>query len=333
MAEPKKRGCLGCSLPIVILVAVVAIGIVVIGFLAGPIGQAMFHLDLPSWIVVEKPAIHLAAPHLFEIGGFPITNTMLAGWFTVIFLVVGSWLITRRMKIVPNRIQVIFEFLLGWIYDLCESVAGKENGRKFFPVVCTIFLFVAFNAWLSLIPGFGSILVGGGGHEYELLRGANTDLNTPLAISLVSCVFVAFYGMKSIGFSWVKQYFNFGPLLRSIGGIFKGKINFMDIFSNFVNAFVGGLEFLSMLIRIISFTFRLFGNMTAGEILVVIVAFLVPMAMSWVVYGFELFVGFIQALVFAGLTLVFVTMAVASHEGELHENKNTEEKELLKEGT
>jgi F-type H+-transporting ATPase subunit a len=88
-----------------------------------------------------------------------------------------------------------------------------------------------------------------------------------------------------------------------------------------------------MLIRIISFTFRLFGNMTAGEILVVIVAFLVPMAMSWVVYGFELFVGFIQALVFAGLTLVFVTMAVASHEGESHENKNKEEKELLKEGT
>ena len=126
MTEPKKRGCLGCSFPIIIIVGIVAIAIFVIGFLAGPIGQAMFHIDFPSWLVVEKPEIHLAAPHLFEVFGFPITNTMLASWITVIFLVIGSWLITRHMKVVPNRLQVIFEFLLGWIYDLCESVAGKE---------------------------------------------------------------------------------------------------------------------------------------------------------------------------------------------------------------
>jgi F-type H+-transporting ATPase subunit a len=333
VTTPKKRGCLGCSFPIVIIVAVVVLAIVVIGFLSGSIGQAMFGIDFPSWLVIEKPEIHLAAPHLFTIFGFPITNTMLAGWITVIFLVLGSWLITRRMKLVPNRVQTVFEFILGWIYDFCESVAGKENGRKFFPVVCTIFLFVAFNAWLSLIPGYGSIVVHSNGSEYELLRGANTDLNTPLAIALVSFVFVGYYGFRSIGMGWLKQYFNFGMFFRSIGRIFKGKLNFMDIFSGLVNAFVGGLEFLSMLIRIISFTFRLFGNMTAGEILVLIAAFIFPWAISWAVYGLELFIGFIQALVFAGLTLVFVTMAVASHEAENHEKTKHNEKELLKEGT
>ncbi len=323
MTGPKKRGCLGCSTPILIIVGIIVLAIVVIGFLSGSIGQGLLErfgisIQLPSWLLVEKPDIHLAAPHLFTVFGFPITNTMLASWITVIFLVLFSWLITRRMKLVPNRAQAVFESILGWIYNLCESVAGKENGRKFFPVVCTIFLFVAFNAWLSLIPGYSSILIHSNGNEYELLRGANTDLNTPLALAIVSFFFVAYFGLRSIGLGWIRQYFNVGPLFRSIGRIFKGKFNFMDIFSGVVNAFVGGLEFLSMLIRLISFTFRLFGNMTAGEILVLIAAFIFPFAVSWAVYGLELFVGFIQALVFAGLTLVFVTMAVASHETESH---------------
>jgi F-type H+-transporting ATPase subunit a len=86
------------------------------------------------------------------------------------------------------------------------------------------------------------------------------------------------------------------------------------LFSGIINIFVGVLETLSELIRIVSFTFRLFGNMTAGEILIMVAAFLMPMAIGWAVYGLELFIGFIQALVFSGLTLAFVTMAVAEHE-------------------
>jgi len=317
-APAKRRGCLGCSFPVLIIVIVIFLAIAIIGLLAGPIGQAVFHISFPSWLVVEKPDIHLAAPHLFTVFGLPVTNTMLAGWITVIFLVLVSWLITHRMTLVPNRIQAVFEFLLGWVYDLCESVAGKENGRKFYPVVCTIFLFVAFNAWLSLIPGYGSILINSSSGEHELLRGANTDLNTPLALAIVSFVFVTFYGLKALGTGWLNQYFNVGPFFKSIGSISKGKFNFMAIFSGLIDIFVGGLEFLSMLIRIISFTFRLFGNMTAGEILVLIIAFLLPMAMSWVVYGFELLIGFVQALVFGMLTLVFASMAVTKHESESH---------------
>jgi F-type H+-transporting ATPase subunit a len=278
----------------------------------------MFHVNMPSWLVVEKPEISLAAPHLFTVFGLPITNTMIASWITVAVLVLGSWLITRRMKLVPNRPQAVFEFLLGWIFDLCVSVAGEKNARKFFPVVCTIFLFVAFNAWLSLIPGYGSILISSHGAEHELFRGANTDLNTPLALAIVSFFFVTYYGLKELRLGWLKQYFNIGPLFRNIGNIFRGKFNFMDIFSSAINIFVGGLEFLSMLIRLISFTFRLFGNMTAGEILVLIGAFLLPMAVSWLVYGFEFLVGLVQALVFGMLTLVFASMAVTSHDEETH---------------
>jgi F-type H+-transporting ATPase subunit a len=318
---PKRRGCLGCSFPVLIIIAVIFLTLVVIGFLAGGIGQKLLDkfdisINLPAWLIAESPEPHLPAPVLFHILGLPITNTVLAGWITVVFLVLISWLITRRMQLVPRRLQAAFEFLLGWVFDFCKSVAGEENGRKFFPVVCTIFLFVAFNAWLSLIPGFGSITYG----HHELIRGANTDVNTPLAIALVSFVFVEYYGLKTLGITYLRKFVNVGGFFNSLGKLFKGKLKegLSGLFSGLVDIFVGVLETLSELIRIVSFTFRLFGNMTAGEILILVAAFLLPMAISWAVYGLELFIGFIQALVFSGLTLAFVSMAATSHEEESH---------------
>jgi F-type H+-transporting ATPase subunit a len=131
----------------------------------------------------------------------------------------------------------------------------------------------------------------------------------------VSFVFVIYHGFRSVGAGWIKQYFNFGPLLRSIGGIFKGKFSVMDIFSGVIEAFVGMLELLSLFIRNISFTFRLFGNMTAGEILLLIAAFLVPWVLALPFYGLELLIGIVQALIFSLLTLVFVTMSVTPAHG------------------
>ncbi len=310
-----KRGCLGCSFPILIGLIVVFLVLFILGFLGGPLGKSLVgDVGLPSWLSVPRPDPKLPAEEVFHLFGFPITNTIIAGWFTVVVLVVISYVVTRRMKIVPGRLQTAFEFLLGWVYDLCLSIAGEENGRRFFPMIVTIFLFVLFNAWLSLIPGFGSITIG----HHELIRGANTDVNTPLAIALVSFVFVIFYGLKDARMSFVRQYINFGQFFRSIGQIFKGKFNMMGIFSGAIDIFVGGLEFLSLLIRNVSFTFRLFGNMTAGEILLLIAAFLVPWVLAIPFYGLEMLVGFVQALIFSGLTLVFVTMAVTPHEAESH---------------
>jgi F-type H+-transporting ATPase subunit a len=317
VAEPKKRGCLGCSFPVLIAVVVIALAIVVIGFLAGGIGQTLFpNLTLPEWLIAHSPEPHLPAPVLFHVLGLPITNTMIAGWITVIFLALVSWLITRKMKLIPGKLQAAFEFILGWIFDFCKSVAGEEYGRKFFPVICTIFLFVAFNAWLSLIPGFGSITL----HGHELFRGSNTDVNTPLAIALVSFVFVEYYGLRTLGIKYLRKFINVGGFFGAIGNVFRGKPKkgLSGLFSGFIDIFVGGLETLSELIRIVSFTFRLFGNMTAGEILIMVAAFLLPMAIGWMVYGLELFIGFIQALVFSGLTLAFAAMAVISHDEEAH---------------
>jgi len=273
-------------------------------------------LGLPDWLSVPRPAPELPAEAVFSLFGLPITNSIIGAWLTIIVLVTFAGVITRRMRIVPGRLQSAFEFLLGWLYHLCQRVAGAENGRRFFPVVATIFLFIAFNAWLSLIPGFGSIMVTTtDGHHVPLLRGANTDINMPLALALVSFVFVEYFGLRSLGIRYLRKFFNVGQFLGSIGQMVKGRLRagLSGLFTGFVHIFVGLLEALSELIRIVSFTFRLFGNMTAGEVLLLIAAFLIPWVFALPFYGLELLVGFVQALIFSGLTLAFLTLAVAHH--------------------
>ena len=317
---PKKRGCLGCSLPVVIGVAVFFLAFFVLGFLVGPLGRSMFgDLGLPSWLSVPRPHPELPAQVVFHLFGFPITNSVIGAWITIIFLVGFSYAVTRRIKLIPGRLQSAFEFLLGWLYKFCQQVAGDENGRRFFPVVTTIFLFVAFNAWLGLLPGFGSITAETAEGEVHLIRAANTDINLALALALVSFVFVEYFGLRSRGFRYLGKFFNVGQFSRSIGQLFRGKPKAAlgGLMTGAIDIFVGVLEALSELIRIVSFTFRLFGNMTAGEILLVIAAFLVPYLFGLPFYGLELLVGFVQALIFGGLTLVFCTLAVTHHGAEV----------------
>ena len=310
-----KRKLLGCSLPLFVGILLVFILLTVISFISGAIGENVFgDIGLPFGL--EKPAPSLPAEEVFTVFGFPVTNSIVGAWITIIFLVGFSYVITRRMKVVPGRLQGVFELLVGWLYNFCKSVAGEENGRKFFPIVATIFLFVAFNAWLSLVPGFGSIeIVNTEGHHVHLIRGANTDINTPLAIALFSFIFVEFFGFKMLGIRYLKKFFNVGQLFSGLGNIFKGKIRagLSGIFAGCIDIFVGFLETLSELVRIVSFTFRLFGNMTAGELLILFVVFLIPWIVAVPFYGLEMLVGFVQALIFCGLTLVFLTLATAHH--------------------
>jgi len=152
-----------------------------------------------------------------------------------------------------------------------------------------------------------------------LFRAANTDINLPLSIALISFIFVEYWGLRALGFfRYLNSFFNIGQLRDGFISLFKGKIRpaITGIMFGFINLFVGGLEVLSHFIRIISFTFRLFGNMTAGEILLLVVSFLIPFIASIPFYGLELLVGFLQAMIFAGLTLVFGVIAMAPHDEE-----------------
>ena len=313
-----KRGFLGYSPPVFIGIAIVILVLTVISLIGGALGSSLFgDLGLPSWFTVSRPAPELPAEEVFSLFGFPITNSVIAAWLTIAVLVGISYAVTHRLALIPGRLQCLLEFALGWLYDFCKEVAGEEYGRRFFPVVTTIFLFVIMNAWLSLLPGFGSILVTGvEGKPVHLLRGANTDINMPLALALVSFIFVEYFGVRAHGgFGYLSKFINVGQFFRSIGQLFRGKLRagLSGMFTGVIDIFVGMLEALSELVRIVSFTFRLFGNMTAGEILLLIAMFLVPWVLALPFYGLELLVGFVQALIFGGLTLVFLTLAVAAH--------------------
>jgi len=311
-----KRGCLGCSFPILVGAMILFLTLFVVGMLGGPLGRSLFgDLGLPSWLTVSEPHPELAAEEVFHLFGFPITNSIIAAWLTIIVLVGVSYAVTHRIKLIPGRLQCLLEFALGWLYNFCQQVAGEKNGRRFFPVVTTIFLFVIMNAWLSLLPGFGSITIGG----VPLLRGANTDINMPLALALMSFVFVEYFGIRSRGgFRYLSKFINVGRFFTSLGQLVRGRFRagLSGLITGIIDIFVGFLETLSELVRIVSFTFRLLGNMTGGEILLLIAMFFVPWIFALPFYGLELLVGFVQALIFAGLTLVFLTVAASPHGAE-----------------
>lgn len=292
-----------------------ALGVVALGLgglFTGAIGAAF--LGMKPFL--PRPEVHLAADPLpWRIGPFTLRNTILSSWVTTVVLIalfVGG---ARSLKMVPGRWQNLVEVVFESLYRFVEGVVGPRYARPFFPIIATIFLFVAFNAWLALLPfypslGFTEEVVKEGKSKtvfIPLLRSAGTDVNMPLALALVSFAFVEFWGFRALGVSYLGKFFRVGNLLR--GRLFQGVIDL----------FVGLLELLSEFIRIVSFTFRLFGNMTAGKILLLVAAFLVTFVFAVPFYGLEILVGFVQALIFAGLTTVFVALAVTGHEeGEQH---------------
>ena len=174
-----ERKIMGLKKPVFVGLLVVVIGLSVISLLAGALGRAFLgDIGIPDWLIVDSPHPELPAEEVFSLGGLAITNTMITAWITTLVLVGVFWAATRRIKLVPGRLQMACESVLGWVYNLCKDAVGEKNGRRFFPLVVTIFLFVIVNAWMNLIPGYGAILITNShGEAVHLLRGANTDIN------------------------------------------------------------------------------------------------------------------------------------------------------------
>ena len=301
-----------------------------IGLMIGPIGSAISPWKLPDHLKVPKPHVSLPAEAIAHVGTFSITNTLIASWFTILVLFGLFYLATRKMQQVPGRLQALAEVVVEGLLNFVESVAGKQHARLLFPGIATIFLYVITNAYMGLLPIFGTIGLfehgHGQGHEavfVPFLRAANTDINLPLSIALVSFVLVETWGMRVVGFfHYTGEFVNTRQLGLGLKQLFQGKLREapLNIVFGFINFFVGFLEIFSHLTRMLSFTFRLFGNMTAGEILVLVSCFLIPMIFTIPFYGLELLIGLIQALIFSGLTLVFGTVAISSaHEESEHQ--------------
>lgn len=246
------------------------------------------------------PHISLAAEIVTRIAGFPISNALITTWLVMGILVVASYLVTRDMKLVPNGGQSVAEMLVGGLYDFFSTVTGTYIVQVF-PLVASLFFFILVANWVGLLPGVGTVglfrQVHGSEEFIPLLRGATADLNTTVALALFAMVAIQYFGFKTAGMHYGKRFFNFGNPIRF---------------------FLGILELVSELSKVISFAFRLFGNIFAGEVLLAVMAFLMPFIVPLPFITMELFVGFIQALVFSMLTAVFLTVAVSHGEHEKH---------------
>jgi len=244
--------------------------------------------------------ISIAAEQIFNIGPIPVTNSMLATGVVSMALGSLSFLATKKMSKVPKGIQNVCEAIVEALLNLTDSITkDRKLSQKIFPLIATFFIFILFNNWFGLLPGFGTI----GFHEVSkegqevlvpFLRAGTADLNTTVALGVIAVLSTQVIGIAALGFvKYFKKFINLSsPILF----------------------FVGLLELVGEVVRVISFAFRLFGNIFAGEVLLTVLATLIPYVVPLPFYIMELFVGFIQALVFTMLALVFIKMATISHE-------------------
>lgn len=235
---------------------------------------------------------------IFNLDSFPITNSLLVSWLVMIILAIAAYFSTRRMTMAPQKLQNIAEAAMEALLGLIQSVTNDKNqSLKFFPVVATIFLFVLFANWAGLIPGVGTIgfLHHGPENETEVipfLRPPSSDLNFTFALAIISVISAQIFGIAALGF-------------------FKYAGRFINLKSP-ISFFVGILELISELAKLISFSFRLFGNIFAGEVILIVISFLIPFAAPLPFYLLEILVGFLQAFIFSMLTLVFLKLATTT---------------------
>lgn len=269
---------------------------------------------------IQVPHISLAAEEVGRVGPLRITNTLVASWVTMLVLIVVSYLATRNMREVPRGLQNAVEYVIETLYNFVESIAGAGITPLIFPTVATLFLFIIVSNWMGLLPGYLSIMVerGGEGMRVPLLRSAATDLNTTLALATASVVMSQVYGIYVVGFPhYFLRFFN----IRRYTAFFRGltgrgpRTGFGSLFLGFIDLFIGVLELFDEFTKILSFGFRLFGNIFAGEVLLGVMVFLFPFVASLPFLGLELFVGLIQAFLFAVLTAAFISQATVVHSG------------------
>lgn len=244
-------------------------------------------------------SIHLASPVLGHFFGIPLTSTMVTVWTTMVLLVIFAFVWKSRLALIPGKVQVCIEAVIGGAFDYMETaLESKELARKFFPLIMTIFLFVLALNWIGLLPGVSSIGIYGETHGAHglipFLYPANTDLNITIGLAIVAFVSIELAGIFLLGF-------------------FKYAGKFIN-FSSPLNFLIGIIELFSELARLISFSFRLFGNIFAGKTLLLIAIFFVPFVLPVPILAFEMFVGLIQAFIFAVLTLFFIKLAVQKPE-------------------
>ncbi len=267
--------------------------------------------------------ITLFAEPIFHFENFTITNSLITSWIAVIIIIVLSILLRYALREVPGKLQTIFEMIVEGGLDLCDQVTNNRKlSEKVFPIASSVFLFILINNWLGLLPwgGFGLIEEGEHGLAFvPIFRGGTADLNTTIALAVMAVISANVFGIFSVGL-W--KTFNKYVNVKVLGGIFtKIRKEPTVIIVAPITFFVGIIEIISEFAKVASLSFRLFGNVFAGEVLLAsmaaLVAYIVPIPFLFL----EILVGVIQALIFSILLVVYFTISATDHDEHESEHK------------
>ncbi len=281
--------------------------------------------------------IHIAlkAEKIAEVFGFPITNTMLMAWIVMLVIGVTAYFVGKNIQRIPSKTQTFFELVFSFLLDYMEEVLeSRELARRFFPLITTLFFFILIGNWFGLIPGIGSIYLTEeltfnpqSAHAEETMThplvGDLEDVTTEDEVTTEHAATGAVHAATIALFHPVSVDLNFTLALAIIaffaieisGILYLGVASYAGKFFNFsspINFLVGIIELISELARLVSFSFRLFGNMFAGKTLILVAMFFVPFVLPVPLMLYEVFVGFIQASIFALLTLFFIKLAIST---------------------
>ena len=281
---------------------------------------SLIGLLAPALVFANSEGVSPKATDLFTIGPFfnlgpiPISNSILTTWIIALLIIVGVRLAVGTPKLIPGKGQAVVEGMAQGLRDSLEPIVGKQMIGKTFPLLCGFFVFILLMNWSGLLPGVGTVKYQHGGHWLDAIRPANSDLNTTLALSVVSFLAWTYFVLRYAGVK-VLVYDLFGNKAD------KKELNFgMWLMLGFIFLGVGGIEVVSIAFRIISLSFRLYGNVFGGENLIhafadpktlgVFATYVVPALAGML----EVLVGLIQAFVFTLLSAVYIGL-ICNHEG------------------
>ena len=248
---------------------------------------------------MEESGLHisLAAERLFSVWGFPITSSTLAIWVTMAILVVLAYFAGRNPKLIPGKLQNFMEMVLEYVLDMMEKTLGSRTlALRYFPYIATLFLFILAANWSHFLPIYGTLTVEHDHHAIPLLHGVNADLNTTLALAIISFFVIELSGILTLG-------------------VLKYGSKFVNFSGGAMGFAVGIIELIGNLARLVSFSFRLFGAIFAGEVLLMVVSTFLPYAVPVPLMLFEAFIGLLQAGIFAILTMAFIKIAIEEPQG------------------
>jgi len=251
--------------------------------------------------------ITLAAERLFTLWGIPVTNTLVTTWLIMAGLLTAAFFIGRSLKVTPGPVQSAVEMGFEYVYGYVKDTLGSEKlARRYFPLIATIFLFILSANLLDFFPIFGTFVVAPAGQPVPLFHALSADLNTTLTLAIISFLVVEFSGVLTLG-------------------VLKYGSKFVNFRGGLMGFMIGLLEIIGNLARLVSLSFRLFGAIFAGETLLLVIVYFAPYVAPVPLMAFELFIGFLQAAIFAILTLAYIKLAVEEPHGSSSHAAHTPE--------